>query len=235
MLTDQPTRQGHGLSWLQALFLAVSLLSTGCATIDNPDPLEGLNRKTFAVNEALDKAVLKPVATAYKSVVPEPVRGGVSNALSNLADPWSGVNLVLQGRVKEAASDFGRFATNSTAGLLGVRDVATDWGMPRRGETFNDILRAWGVGGGAYLVLPLFGPSDFRGLAALPVNTLASASSLVGDPGLSAALTATTVVDKRASLLEVTRLIDDVALDKYLFVRDAYLQRRSQRESTATP
>lgn len=162
--------------------------------------------------------------------MPATVRTTVSNFLSKLGDPWSGINLMLQGRVKDGLSDFGRFGTNITVGLLGVRDVATDWGMPRHGDSFNDTLRTWGVGGGAYLVLPLFGPSDYRGLAALPVNSMASAPSQISDTGAANALTVIGVIDKRASLLDATKLIDDVALDKYHFIREAYLQRRKQRE-----
>lgn len=215
---------------LTALLLASGVWLSGCATPQNPDPLERMNRKTFALNEGVDKLVLKPVATAYKAAVPTPVRTGVSNFFSNLSDPWSGVNLILQGRVKDGVSDFGRFGTNTTIGLLGVMDVASDWGMPHRGESFNDTLRTWGVAAGAYMVLPLFGPSDLRGLAALPINSMASAQSQISDAGTANVLTLVEIIDKRASLLDVTQLIDDVALDKYSFVRDAYLQRRKLRE-----
>lgn len=107
--------------------------------------------------------------------------------------------------------------------------------MPRHGDSFNDTLRTWGVGGGAYLVLPLFGPSDYRGLAALPVNSMASASSQISDTGAANALTVIGVIDKRASLLDATKLIDDVALDKCHFIREAYLQRRKQREGGRYP
>jgi phospholipid-binding lipoprotein MlaA len=224
--------QGARALLLPTLLLALCLVS-GCATQHNPDPLESFNRKTFALNEGLDKVVLKPVATAYKAHVPVPVRKGVANVLSNLGDPWSGMNLILQGRATDGLSDFARFGTNTTVGLLGVMDVATDWGMPNHGQSFNDTLRTWGVGGGAYLVLPLLGPSDLRGLAAFPVNRLGSVQSQINDSGASAALMAAHVLDKRTSLLEVTRLLDEVALDKYLLVRDAYLQRRAAREGDA--
>lgn len=217
------------LAALVLLLVAVVGLP-GCATTQNPDPLESLNRKTFALNEGVDKVVLKPVATAYTWALPETVRTGVSNFLSNLSDPWSGINLILQGRIKDGLSDFGRFGSNTTVGLLGVMDVATDWGLPHHGDSFNDTLRTWGVGGGAYLVLPLFGPSDYRGLAALPVNSMGSVSSQIDDTGAANALTVVGVVSKRASLLDATKLIDDVALDKYHFVREAYLERRKKRE-----
>jgi phospholipid-binding lipoprotein MlaA len=217
-------------TFLIALLLGATALLSGCATTQNPDPLESVNRKTFALNEGLDKVVLKPAATAYKAAVPTPVRTGVSNFFANLGDPWSGVNLMLQGRVKDGLSDFARFGTNTTVGLFGVLDVATGWGMPRHGEGFSDTLAAWGVGGGAYLVLPLMGPSDLRGAAAFPVNSLASPTGQVNDVGARNTMTVLSMVDKRASLLDATRMIDEVALDKYLFVRDAYLQRRAQRE-----
>jgi phospholipid-binding lipoprotein MlaA len=227
----EPRYRGLRPTCLPALLLASSVWLSGCATPQNPDPLESMNRKTFALNEGVDKAVLKPVATAYKTAVPARIRTGVSNFFSNLGDPWSGVNLFLQGRVKDGLSDFGRFGTNTTVGLLGVMDVATDWGMPHQGEDFNDTLGSWGVASGAYLVFPLFGPSDLRGLAALPINIMASASSQISDAGTANVLTVLGIVDTRAGLLEITELIDDVALDKYLFIRDAYLQRRKQRES----
>ncbi|MFG6441037.1 VacJ family lipoprotein [Roseateles sp. LKC17W] len=212
------------------LLLTGSALLAGCATPQNPDPLEGINRKTFAFNEGLDKVALKPAATAYKAVVPAPVRTGVSNFFNNLGDPWSGINLVLQGRVKDGLSDFARFGANTTVGLLGVIDVASGWGLPRHGESFSATLGAWGVGSGAYLVMPLFGPSDVRGVAAIPVNSLASVTSQVNDAGVRNTLTALNLVDKRTQMLDVTKMIDEVALDKYLFVRDAYIQRRAQRE-----
>lgn len=218
-------------TFLLSLLLGAASLLSGCATTQNPDPLEAVNRKTFAFNEGVDRVVLKPAATAYQAVVPTPVRSGVSNFFANLGDPWSGVNLLLQGRVKEGLSDFARFGTNTTVGLLGMMDVATGWGMPRHGDGFGDTLGAWGVGGGAYLVLPLMGPSDLRGAAALPVNSLASLTGQVNDVGVRNSLTALGMVDKRASLLDVTRMVDEVALDRYLFVRDAWLQRRAHRDS----
>jgi phospholipid-binding lipoprotein MlaA len=217
---------------LPLLLLAGSALLAGCATTQNPDPLEAVNRKAFALNEGLDKVVLKPAATAYRAVVPAPVRSGVSNFFSNLGDPWSGINLMLQGRVKDGLSDIARFGTNTTVGLLGIMDVATDWGMPRHGQSFSDTLGAWGVGGGAYLVLPLLGPSDVRGAAAIPVNNMASPQSQAHDVAVRNTMMVVNLVDKRAGMLDVTKMIDDAALDKYLFVRDAYIQRRAQRDNS---
>jgi len=224
------SRGSSRVQGVRILLLASSVLISGCATSQNPDPLESVNRKTFALNEGVDKVVLKPVATAYKAVVPTPVRTGVSNFFSNLSDPWSGVNLILQGRVKDGLSDIARFGTNSTVGVLGLMDVATDWNMPRHGESFGETLGTWGVAAGAYVVLPLLGPSDLRGIAALPVNSMAGAQTQLSDAGARNAMMVVNMVDKRAKMLDVGRLIDDVSLDKYLFVRDAYIQRRAQRE-----
>lgn len=130
---------------LMTLVAAATLLG-GCATVERPDPLEPMNRKVFAFNEGVDKAIVKRVATAYKTVVPSPVRSGVTNFLSNLGDPWSALNLLLQGRLKDSASDVARFATNTVVGVFGLLDVASDHGLPRHGEDFGKTLGAWGVG-----------------------------------------------------------------------------------------
>lgn len=218
-------------TFLHALPLGAAFLLSGCATTHNPDPLESINRATFAFNEGLDRVALKPVATAYRAAVPAPVRTGVAHFFANLGDPWSGVNLILQGRLKEGLSDFARFGTNTTVGLFGVLDVASGWGLPRHDSGFSDTLGAWGVGGGAYLVPPVLGPSDLRGAAALPVNSVASLTGQVSDVGVRNTMMAVGLIERRAGLLDVTRLIDEAALDKYLFVRDAYLQRRAQRDA----
>lgn len=210
------------------------MLAGGCAIVQKPDPLEPVNRKVFAFNEGLDKVVLKPTASAYKAVVPTPARTGISNFFSNLAEPWSAVNLMLQGRFKEGMSDLGRFGTNSTVGMLGFVDFASDWGMPRHGEEFGRTLGAWGVGTGAYLVLPLFGPSDLRDAAALPVDSLGNPLGSVGNVPARNTLTVLKVVDKRATFLDAGRLVDEISLDKYTFVRDAYLQRRRQGQNAGS-
>jgi len=213
---------------LLAVLMGFSIALGGCATVQKPDPLEPVNRKVFAFNEGLDKVVLKPTATAYKAVVPAPARTGISNFFSNLAEPWSAVNLMLQGRFKEGASDLGRFGTNSTVGVLGFVDFASDWGMPRHGEEFGRTLGTWGVDTGAYLVLPLFGPSTLRDAAALPVDSFGNPIGYVGNVPVRNTMTVMKAVDKRATYLDASRLIDEASLDKYTFVRDAYLQRRRQ-------
>jgi len=213
-----------------ALFglVAACIFASGCATVERPDPLEAANRKVFAFNEGLDKVVLKPVATAYKAVVPAPARTGVGNFFSNLTEPWSAANLMLQGRPKDGLSDLGRFVTNTTVGGLGFVDMASDWGMPRHGEDFGRTLGTWGAGTGAYLVLPILGPSNVRDLAAMPVNSFGNPLGSVSDVPVRNTLTVLSAVDKRATMLDATKLVDEVALDKYLFVREASLQRRGQ-------
>jgi phospholipid-binding lipoprotein MlaA len=209
-----------------ALLALSTTLIAGCATAQRPDPIEPFNRKIFAFNEGLDKVVLKPVATAYKAVLPSPVQTGVTNFFSNLGDPWSALNLMLQGRVKEGLSDVARFGTNTVVGCLGFVDFASGWGMPRHGQDFGQTLGAWGVGTGAYLVLPVLGPSDLRDTAALPIDSLGRAQTYVHDVPLRNSLTVLQAVNKRANLLQAEKLLDEVSFDKYTFLRDAYLQRR---------
>ncbi len=202
------------------------LLLAGCATVHNPDPLESLNRKTFALNEHVDRAVLAPVARTYARVVPAPVRTGVGNVFSNTKDLWSAVNLGLQGRPVEGASDVLRFGTNTVLGVLGIFDVASKFGLEKHGEDFGQTLGVWGVGSGAYLVLPLLGPSSLREAASFPIDSLGTVSLSGSDVALGNTLTALKLTDGRATLLPVTDMVDQVALDKYSFVRDAWLQRR---------
>ncbi len=216
------------------LVMLMALLS-GCATVNQVrggpgqrlDPWENWNRKVFAFNERLDTNVLKPVATTYNKVVPSMVRTGVSNFFGNFSDAWSGVNNLLQGKLELAFRDVFRVGTNTFFGLLGVLDVASDLGLERQSEDFGQTLGRWGVGPGAYVVWPLFGPSTVRESLALPLDRWAtSPASLADGTWLQANITAVQLVNTRAGLLGASRLIDDIALDKYTFLRDAYLQRR---------
>lgn len=212
----------------RALFavIAASVLLGACATAANPDPFEPWNRKVFAFNEAVDDAVLKPVATGYRKHVPEPLRVVATSFFNNLLDAWSAVNLFLQGRIGDGIAETLRFATNSTFGVLGVADVATPMGLERHGEDFGQTLGKWGLGPGAYIVLPILGPSSGRDVIGLPVDLAASPTSFVQATGAQIGLSGLNIVNRRANLLGATNLLDDVALDKYSFVRDAYLQRR---------
>lgn len=223
MPSAHPSLVSRAAGWLLA---AAMLLLAGCATVHNPDPLESLNRKTFALNERVDSAVVAPVARAYTRVLPAPVRTGVGNVFSNTKDLWSAVNLGLQGRPVAGASDVLRFGTNTVFGVFGIFDVATKVGLEKHGEDFGQTLGAWGVGPGAYLVLPLLGPSSVRDAASIPLDAMGTVPLAGSDVALGNTLTVLKLADGRARLLPVTDMLDQVALDKYLFVRDAYLQRR---------
>lgn len=208
-----------------ALVTGVAMLQ-GCATAQNRDPLESFNRKVFSFNEAVDNAVLKPVATGYVNVTPKPVRTGVSNFINNLKDVWSAINLVLQGRPGEAAQEVLRVSLNTTFGLAGFIDIARPMGLERHHEDLGQTLAVWGVPQGAYLVLPILGPSTTRDVADLPGSMYFSPSTLFREPRDANAVRLFTAVHVRAEALNATNLLGDIALDRYAFLRDAYLQRR---------
>ncbi|WP_294000371.1 MlaA family lipoprotein [Sphaerotilus sp.] len=209
-----------------AALLGSAALLAGCATAQHPDPLEPLNRKVFAFNEAVDGAVLKPVAQVYKAVLPSPIQLAVTNFFGNVKDAWSAVNLFMQGRFADGLSDVMRFGTNTVFGFAGVMDIATELGFERHGEDFGQTLGRWGVPSGAYIVWPILGPSTVRDSIGLPVDIMATPTSVVSVPLTRNTLTGLQLVSARAGVLTATGLIDDIALDKYAFVRNAYLQRR---------
>jgi phospholipid-binding lipoprotein MlaA len=214
---------------LLGLLLLIALIGlAGCATTGGSpgDPLEGYNRAMFGFNEGVDKAVVKPVASAYKTVMPEVARTGVINFFSNTGDVWIGVNNILQGKVGAGASDFGRFGMNSTVGILGLIDVASNAGMDKHNEDFGQTLGRWGVGSGAYVVLPILGPSTVRDGLSLLVDWYGNPLRYVGNVPTRNELTGLRLVDTRANLLDVSRMAEEAALDHYAYVRDAYLQRR---------
>ncbi|HEY1129643.1 MAG TPA: VacJ family lipoprotein [Roseateles sp.] len=190
------------------------------------DPWESWNRKVFAFNEKLDENVLKPVATAYSEIVPSPVRTGIDNFFGNIGDAWSAVNLMLQGRFKAGVEQGMRFAVNSTFGLAGLLDVATEAGLDKNSQDFGKTLGKWGMGTGAYIVWPLFGPSSVRDSLALPVDWQASPAVLFDDGRKKVAVTSLNLVNTRANFLRAGEMLEGIALDKYTFYRDAYLQRR---------
>jgi len=201
----------------------------GCATAGgNPDdPLEGYNRAMFKFNDGVDKAIIKPVASGYKAVMPGFARTGVTNFFSNLGDIWIGINNVLQGKVGAGASDFGRFAINTTVGIFGLFDVASNAGLDKHNEDFGQTLGRWGVGSGAYVVLPFLGPSSVRdGFGVLAVDWHGDPLWYVGNVPTRNELYGVRVVDTRANLLDASRLLEEAALDRYSYLRGAYLQRR---------
>lgn len=205
---------------------------TGCASGPqaNPrDPLEPFNRSVTKFNDAVDGAVLKPVATAYQRVVPGLVRTGVSNFFANLGDLWSAANNLLQLKVGNAAETWLRFNVNTFFGLAGILDVAGELGIERHKEDLGQTLGRWGVPAGPYVVLPLLGPSTLRDAAVLPLETRGNPIYYVEDQGAQNGLYVLRAIDARANLLRASSVLDDAALDKYSFTRDAYLQlRRSE-------
>ena len=232
--------QTHGL-WsrtLLALLVGALLALGGCAGTQSfanearggpgtrLDPWESWNRKVFAFNEGLDERVLKPVATGYAKVVPQFVRRSVDNFFANAADAWSAVNNVLQGKPEPAFSDVVRFTTNTVFGFFGILDIASEFGLEHHYEDFGQTLGRWGFGAGAYIVWPLIGPSTVRETIALPLDRTASPALYVSDGSYQFGVIGLQIINTRAKLLGASQVIDDIALDKYSFIRDAYLQRR---------
>ncbi|CAG9164600.1 MlaA family lipoprotein [Cupriavidus pinatubonensis] len=224
MLLPRIARQPARLAFLAF----VPLLAAGCATGPqaNPDdPLEPMNRVVFKVNDKLDQYVATPVAKGYKAVTPQPVRTAVTNFYSNIADVGNFANNLLQGKGVDAAESLMRVAINSVLGIGGLIDIATPAGLQKHSQDFGLTLGTWGVPSGPYLVLPFFGPSSFRDGVGLYVNFQLDPTTYM-DPAWRNSLFAMNVVDVRTNLLGATDLLSLAALDKYAFVRDAYVQRR---------
>lgn len=220
------TRARCGAGVVTAL---LALLLAGCATVAQPDPRdpwEGYNRSMTRFNDAVDDAVVKPVANAYKAVLPQPVRTGVGNFFGNLGDAWSFVNNVLQAKAEGALHSFWRVTINSTIGLGGVFDPATEMRLERHREDFGQTLGHWGAGPGPYVVLPLLGPSTLRDTLALPVDLYGNPVGQVHDVPVRNSFIALQYVDTRARLLDAQGLLGEAALDPYSFTRDAFLQKR---------
>ena len=200
-----------------------------------PDPWENWNRKVFAFNETVDVAVLKPLAQTYRDVVPSLVRAGVENVFGNFGDAWSAANHLLQGKVQSGLEMGMRVLTNTVFGLGGLLDPASEMQLERRSEDFGQTLGTWGVVSGPYLVLPLLGPSTVRDTAGLFVDRRASYTRLVNTDAAAYALSGLELVSIRTSLLGATALIDQVALDKYGFVRDGYMALRRNAQFDGAP
>ena len=213
---------------VMAFLLAGSLAALGgCALGPNPrDPFEPFNRKMMQLNEGVDAVALKPAATVYKEVVPPLVRTGVRNFFGNMSDAWSFVNSLLQFRIQEAADNFARVQLNTFFGLLGIFDIASEFQIERHNEDFGQTLGRWGIPAGPYLVLPLLGPSTVRDTFALPVDRQADPLHDIDPWGTRGSLYVLRAVDARSNLLRAGSVLDQAALDKYTFTRDAHLQRR---------
>lgn len=207
------------------ILLSMGLL--GCATNgDRRDPLEPLNRGIYKFNDVVDRTVLKPVATGYREATPDPVRTAVGNFFSNLDDALVLLNDLFQFKLEQAASDFSRLVWNTTAGIAGLIDVATPMELPKHNEDFGQTLGYWGIGNGPYLVLPLFGPSTLRDTVGLAVDS--RFDPVWQHTPVDERNTAVTIhtVDGRSRLLDAEKVLDEAAIDRYVFLRDAYLQRR---------
>ncbi len=241
----------RGLSLRLGVILVLALGMSACTTVtkvktkalatlekvsettgigNNPDdPLEGFNRSMFSFNESLDSSVIKPVAQAYQTVTPSIVKTAVGNFFSNAGDVWTAVNNVLQGNFADGANDFMRFAINTTVGIGGLIDVASAGGMPKHQADFGQTLGVWGVPAGPYVVLPILGPSTLRDTIATPIDfkgDLLYSRSSVAFRNTTSVLR---IIDKRAGALDAVNLIEEAALDKYVFIRGAYLQRRESQ------
>lgn len=222
----QPERPVMARAALLCAGLLTVVVLQGCATTQNPDPIESWNRKVFSFNESLDANVLKPVATGYRNVTPEPVRTGFTNFVHNIKDIWSTINLFLQGRFSDGTLGVIRVTVNSTLGLGGLLDIATPMKLDRPNEDLGQTFGVWGAKPGAYIVWPLLGPSTVRDSFGMPGDMYFSASSVGHTAEQVNLLRVWQGVNLRANLLNASDLVNDVALDKYAFIRDAYLQRR---------
>lgn len=224
-----------------SVFLAAAvsaLLASGCVTSGTAhpdDPLEGYNRAMFSFNETVDKAVMKPLAQGYDYVAPTPVKVGVGNFFGNIADVWISANNLLQGKVKDALSDVGRVLVNSTLGIAGLFDVATDMGLDKHDEDFGQTLGKWGVGEGGYFVVPILGPRTVRDALALPVDFKADPVNWLEDVATRNVLFGLRAVHDRYTFLGVEKTLDEGTLDKYTYSRDYYLQQRRYRVFDGKP
>lgn len=217
--------------------LAVALLQ-GCASVPSPDardPMESWNRGVYGFNDALDRAVVKPVATVYRGVLPQWMRSGVGNFFNNLEDVWSIVNNALQFRGRDTGDSIGRVMVNTTIGIVGLLDVASELNIERHTADFGLTLGRWGVGAGPYVVLPLLGPTTMRGVVALPVDWKGNLVNQVADEATRYGLVGLDLVDTRAKYLQAGSVVEEAALDQYSFIRDSYLQRQRNRVYDGNP
>jgi len=224
---------------LRALFVsaavALSLLG-GCASTNNPrDPIEPLNRAVYGFNDAVDQVALKPVAEAYRAIFPGFVRTGVGNFFANINDVLIALNNLLQGKFVNAVSDAGRVLVNTTIGLLGVLDVATDLGLEKNNEDFGQTLGYWGIGDGPFLMVPLLGPSNVRDFVGRLVDYKTDPITYVHSMRARNILWGTRIVSNRTDLLDTSRILETAALDPYEFLRDAYIQRRRNLVHDGSP
>lgn len=205
-----------------------ALMLCSCASLHEKDPWENANRAVFSFNDRVDEVALKPAAKAYRTL-PSFVQTGVGNFFGNLEDVWTASNNFMQGKLEDGLSDVMRVALNSTLGLCGVLDIASEAGITKHKEDFGQTLGVWGVTSGPYVVLPVLGPSTLRDTLATPVDLDASPWAHVDPLRVRNPGYVINAVDQRAMALDATNLLEDAALDRYRFVRDGYLQRRESK------
>lgn len=229
----------------RSLFIILALCFcalSGCATVAgdgdknkqgaNVDPFEKLNRATSHFNEKFDENLFQPVARAYVKVLPKFVQTGVGNFFGNINDVWTAANSFLQGNAQDGFNDVLRFSLNSTFGLLGLLDIASEANIPKHHNDFGQTLGVWGVPNGPYLIIPFLGPSVVRDAASLPIDYYADLWSYYRPVSVRNTGTVVRLVDKRAAYLDSYSLLENAALDKYIFIRDAYLQRIASQIDT---
>ena len=219
--------------------IAGALMLTGSAIAQQPvnDPFEGFNRAMFSVNEGLDTVAVKPIAQAYDFVTPLPVRAGVGDFFSNILDVRNVLNNTLQGKLGDAGVDLGRLLINSTIGIFGLFDVASEIGLEKHDEDFGQTLAVWGWEDSSFLFWPLVGPKTVRDTGGLIVDVYTDPTRYTVNKSVATrnSLIALRFVDVRASLLPSDKVVDEAALDKYAYVRDAYLQRRRSQIFDGSP
>ena len=209
-----------------------SLISSSVAKASDDDPLEPMNRAIFGFNEVVDDAILEPVAEGYRYITPDPIEDSISNFFNNLGEINTIVNSALQLKLDKTISSSSRFVINSTVGVLGLFDVATTLGIDRHREDFGQTLGHYGISPGPYLVLPFFGPSSLRDAPGFYIDVLIEKDISPIHTELHheerQIIQATNVIDTRANLLKATKILDTAAKDKYIFLRESYLQRRAK-------
>ncbi len=212
------------------ILLTGIVLASGCASVPGPadehDPFESYNRAIYKFNTTVDEAAIRPAAQAYADYTPNFIQSGVSNFFSNLADVVVLVNDLLQFKIEQAGSDFYRIFVNSTLGVFGLFDPATHVGLTKHKEDFGQTLATWGVPSGPYFMLPFIGPSTIRGTAGLTVDIYTHPLFYYSDNNVAWGLAGLAYLDQRAELLGASRVLDQAALDPYIFTREAYLQHR---------
>ena len=222
------------------LIIFILGFNIGCTTLDGPanpdDPFEGFNRSMYAFNETLDEYAMKPIAKGYQAITPDIVDTGITNFFNNLGDVLVLLNDLLQLKIDKAIATSARIVFNSTFGLLGIMDVATDFGIPKHEEDFGQTLGYWGVDSGPYLVLPFFGPSSVRDGIGFVIDN--SELDLIYDDMTMRdeyGMLSLYYIDKRADLLKAKDIVDETAPDPYAFIRDAWVQRRQNQVYDGNP